>query len=473
MGIVTVGRLSVGEITVSYPDNPELVSRSIDLPFQRGSKDKVTRFVIDANVTLSQFSSSILRLSPDECIESITVNGGNPHDLSKLDEDNRCYPYSYIFNADGEMHHGVNTISTEITNKEGYYGIERITPMLSQSAALVVAALIWAAVYAAFHFFFASCRAATLPSRDSALRQLARCSLPTLGLFMIATQLLNAWDSVPLLSQPFVFFAATAVQAALLLRLLDGLRDRPLAYRPSLGWASLSLLAFTILAPMSLLGYKQIPRLLLTLLGILAGVLAVTPTFATLHRARRIPAAVAIAALAAALPLAYDQFRLALWEISVAPTTHAVAAIVSALGWNASTHYGDTRWNNGDIQDYHGYVTTPDFSVQIGAQCGGFEGMTLFLFLLASYVLLDWRFFSRTNKLWLPFVATIPYLFIVNVLRIAAILVYALLIGGEVDQNAARQAAVEMFHSNAGWVIYSLAFGPYLWSVYWLARRKR
>jgi exosortase/archaeosortase family protein len=86
---------------------------------------------------------------------------------------------------------------------------------------------------------------------------------------------------------------------------------------------------------------------------------------------------------------------------------------------------------------------------------------------------LDWRFFSQMHRLWVPFAATIPYLFAVNVLRIAAILVYAISITGEVDQDAARQAAVETFHSNAGWVIYSLAFGPYLWAVYLWADKRR
>lgn len=473
IAIVTVGRASVGEVTVSYPDNPDLESRSIDLPFQRGSKDKVARFVIDANIILNPFSSSILRISPDECIESIAMNGSKPQDLSKLDDDKRCYPYSYVVDSDGELHPGENTIHLEIKNKEGPYGVERITPMLTQNAALVVAALIWVAVYAVFDLFIASSRTATIQSRDSALRQLARYSLPALGLFMIATQLLNAWDSVSLVSQPFVFFTATAVQAALLFRLLDGLRDRPLTYRPSLAWAAVSLMAFTIVASMSLSVYEPKPRFLLTLLGIVAGILAVTPVFATLHRARRVPTAVAIAVLAAAMPLTYDQLRLALWELSVAPTTHAVAGIVSLLGWNASTSFGEKRWDSGAIQDYHGYVTTPGFSVQIGAQCGGFEGMTLFVFLLASFVLLDWRFFSRADKLWLPFLATIPYLFMVNVLRIAGILVYALSIAGPEGVDAASNAAVETFHSHIGWIIYSLAFGPYLWAVYrWVERRK-
>jgi hypothetical protein len=301
--VVNVGRPSVGKVTVSYPDNPDLKPGGIDLPFQGGPMDKVTRFLIDANVTLSPFSSSILRISPDECMESITVNGGKPHELSKLDEDKRCWPNSYDFDGGDELRRGENTIRIEIKNKEGPYGVERIKPMLTQNAALLVATLVWAALCASLYLGFG--RESRVAIRGTAARQLVRYSLSALGLFMIAGQLINDRDVFSLKAPAFVLFAAVAVQAVLLLRILDKVRENPIRLRWSTGWAVVCVVAFVAVSLKSLTGYDQIERFSLTVLGMVAGMFAVTPVFATLHRARRVPTAVAIAALAAAMPLAY------------------------------------------------------------------------------------------------------------------------------------------------------------------------
>lgn len=293
----------------------------------------------------------------------------------------------------------------------------------------------------------------------------------SVGVVFTAGSLLNTIGVVSITHGHFVALAACAAAVGLLFAALDHSSNRPLARRHSSVWAAVCVMAF-IAATMSAQSLVPVTRFLLVLLGVCASAFTVTPFFATLNRLRQAPAAGVTAALGAALPLIYEQYYRALWGWLVGPTTYAVAAVVRMFGHTVSTNFGTRLDDAGDVWDHYGYVATPEFSIRIGAWCGGFEGMSLFLFLLASFVLLDWRFFSRTDKLWLPFLATIPYLFTINVLRIAAVLMYAILIAGEVDQDAARQVAVETFHSNAGWVIYSLAFGPYLSAVYWWARRK-
>ncbi|VTU01639.1 : Exosortase_EpsH [Gemmataceae bacterium] len=461
--IVTFGRPAIENVAVTYPDNPDLQPQDADLPFQGEAVGKAVTFTVDATVRLTPASSPILRVAPDECLEEFAVNGGKPHDLRQDGEETRCWPHKYRLTALGELGVGENTLRMTLTNEQGPHGID-IRGSLTTAAALAASCFAWAALAAASW--------PILARSGKAGRHLRRFALVSYGVVLTAGLRLNAGATVSPLDAPFVALAASTVAAWLLMAALDGQRRLPLPERVSRGWVLASLLGFTLAALKSASPYEPVARFVLILCGVSAGVFAVMPFFATLHRARKAPAAVAVALLAAAMPLAYDQGRLLLWQALVVPTTEAVAGVAAAIGWKASTAYGTKLWENGTAQDYHGYVTTPEFSVQIGAQCGGFEGMALFLFLLSGFILLDWRFFSRTNKLWLPFVATIPYLFLVNVLRIAAILVYALLIRGEVDQDAARQAAVETFHSNAGWVVYSLAFGPYLLAVYWWARRK-
>lgn len=454
------GRPVVGEATVSYLDRPTLPARRIDLPFRDTAEQDGVVFRIDAAVSRFPLSSSRLRVAPDECIESVAVNGVEVPHFGDLDAEKRCWPRTYTLDGGGDLRPGDNTLRLVVTNKEGPHGVG-VTPVLAPAHVLLAAAFAWL-----------SLRAALTPLL-AAVPHAARLALPALGGLMIAGQLANARGAVSATDQPLVFLAAAAAAVWLLARALDRQRDRPLVRRPSRGWAAVSAMAFAVASVKSLSTYEPVPRFLLTLLGTLAGGFAATPVFAALHRARRAPAAVAVAAVGATAPLACDQFRLTLWEWLVAPTTHAVAAVVSATGTAAATGFGTKVGDDGRVWDYHGYVTSPGFSVQIGSWCGGFEGMALFLFLLSAFVLYDWRLFSsRARRLWVPFAAALPYLFAVNVLRISAIFLYALLVAGEVGHEAARNAAVESFHSNAGWVVYAVAFGPYLWAVYrWAGRR--
>jgi exosortase/archaeosortase family protein len=460
--IVTFGRPAVERVAVAYPDNPDLRPQDADLPFQGKVVGKAVTFTVDATVRFTPASSPILQIAPDECLEEYALNGGKPHNLRQDGKETRCWPHKYRLAAPGELGVGQNTLRMTLTNEQGPHGID-IRGSLTAVAAIAASCFAWAALAAVLW--------PALARSGKAGRHLRRFALVSYGVVLTAGLRLNAGANVSPLDAPFVVLAACTISAALLMAALDGQRSRLLPERFSPGWVAVGLICFTIAALKSASHYESVARSVLILCGVSAGVFAATPFFATLHRARKSPAAVAVALLAAAMPLVYDQVRLFLWQLLVVPTTESVAAVVGTLGWAATTAYGTKRWDGGTVSDYHGYVTTPEFSVQIGSWCGGFEGMTLFLFLLASFIVLDWRFFSRLDKLWLPFAATVPYLFGVNVLRIAAIFVYALLIGGEVDQDAARQAAVETFHSNAGWVIYSLAFGPYLSAVYWWARR--
>lgn len=461
--IVTFGRPAIENVEVAYLDNPDRRSQNTDLPFRGEAVGKSVTFTVDATVRLTPASSPILRVAPDECLEEFAVNGGKPHDLRQDGEGTRCWPHKYSLTAPGELDVGENAIRMTLTNEQGPHGID-IRGSLTVAAALAASCFAWAALAAVLW--------PALAHSGKAGRHLRRFALVSYGVVLTAGLRLNAGANVSPLDAPFVALAACAVAAGLLMAALDGQRHRPLPERVSRGWALASLLGFTLAALKSASPYDPVARFVLILCGVTAGTFAVTPFFATLHRARKVPGAVAVGFIAAAMPLVYDQGRLILWQALVVPTTASVAAIVGTFGWAATTAYGTKRWDGGTVSDYHGYVSTPEFSVQIGSWCGGFEGMTLFLYLLASFVLLDWRTFSRAGRLWVAFAATIPYLFAVNVLRIAGILLYALSVVGDAGADTASKAAIDTFHSHIGWVVYSVAFGPYLWIIYRWAERK-
>jgi exosortase/archaeosortase family protein len=361
------------------------------------------------------------------------------------------------------MHDGENRLRITVTNKEGPYGID-FAGSLTTPAALAACALVWAALLLAL--YPQRRRLQSLRIKPLSSRHVRRFWPVSYGVIVVAGLRLNTYSTVSPQDVPLVMLASCTVAMALLLAVLDRQRTQPLPHCWSPGWALASMVLFSLAA------YKHIEytdTMMVfgpILLGVLAATFATTPFFATLHRLRKAPVATSIAFFAAAMSFVYEQCQLLLWQLLVNPTTEAVAALAKLNGWNASTSYGTRLWDDGTVRDYHGYVTTPEFSIQIGSWCGGFEGMTLFLFLLSAFVLLDWQQFARRRRLWLPFLATLPYLFVVNVLRITGVLFYALSIVVADGQDAASDAAIGTFHSHIGWVLYSLAFGPYLWTVY-------
>ncbi len=468
--IALAGKPRVDPVLVTLPADKGVAPRVERLPFGGEASDDVAGFTVDATVLITPLSSTTLRILPDECVEEYTVNGGEPQDLRKKDELSRCWPNAYELTwADG-LRPGANTLRLSLMNKYGPYGID-IVGSLNTAVALAVGILSWVSLAAGL----APIVDRPMPGRQvgALVRACRRFGMVSFGAVLIAAIRVNAYGGLSPLDEPFVGLAAVTVAAMLLMAVLDGKRSKPLPHRRSAGWAAICVLALTLAALKSVTPYEPVARTALACLGVLAGVVASTPFFAMLHRVRTAPKAAALAAAIAGMPLAYSTLQLEWWALMVGPTTAATAAIVSIFGWKVSTSYGTRLWDDGSVRDYHGYVATPEFSVQIGSWCGGFEGVTLFLFLLAAFILFDWREFCGARRLWLPFVATIPYLFVVNVLRIAGILLYALSVVGAKGADAASNAAVETFHSHVGWVIYSLAFGPYLWAVYRSVARHR
>ena len=464
--IVLLGQPQFGTATISYPSANGPGTKTSDLPYV-DTTDGVTTFTAEVPVKLTSLSSTVIQFAPDDCIEEYSVNGGAPHDLRQTDRSPRCWPFSYPIDLGVEQQAGTYLVRLALKNEWGAHKIDAHGSLVTLA---VLAACL--AAWLAFMFLLWPSLVRLKNRRTGAALYGRRLALCSVGVVFTAGLLLNVDASVSITHGRFVALAACAAAVGLLFAALDHSSNRPLVRRPSAVWAAVSFAAFVAAALESHHTFEPITRFLLMLLGVCASAFTVTPFFASLHQIRRDPRPAAIALLAAAIPLAFDECRLLAWQWLVGPTTQAVVAIINLLGQNATVEFAPHTRVDGAVDDYYGYVTTPNFSIQIGAWCGGFEGIALFLFLLSAFVLYDWRFFGRTRGLWMPFVATIPYVFTINVMRIAAIFLYAVLVASDAGQDAARQAAVEMFHSNAGWVIYSLAFGPYLSAVYWWMRRR-
>jgi len=89
------------------------------------------------------------------------------------------------------------------------------------------------------------------------------------------------------------------------------------------------------------------------------------------------------------------------------------------------------------------------FSAKIFAPCSGIEGMTLFITLFVVMMMIEWRFINKTKAFSLLLLGTMGA-FAVNILRVYALFQVGIIVSPEF--------AIGFFHSNAGWILFSLYF---------------
>ena len=466
-GLVEFGRSTIRNVDISYPQHDIPPHPSVTLPFVQGPHEMVEHFRADVMLTWRPYAPTLFTLYPDDCIESVIVNGVTVFDQTDNVTKRGCYPDHYLLDANGFLKPGDNRMTVFVANLQKSYAFD-IVASFTPAQILVIATSLWVALYMGWSFVLHTVPAVRLAIQGDWGRAFARVYLAALGVLLTSVTLWNQqwWGSLE--TRPLVMWLACLVPLCLLARTLDYQRSRPMTFRPSTGWTVLAVGLFLIVtATHPADTYYHADSLWLKCLGsCLAALFAINPFFAFLQRASREPRAVAISVLAAVAPLLPFAYKLPLWEQMAKPTADAVSLLLWLTGVNTTTSVTPKVSEYGAITDYHAYVASSDFAVQIGSWCGGYEGIAIFLFLLSIMLLLDWRRFSRLQHLWVLFAATVIFVLSLNVIRITALFLYAEVLINEVGHGEAVRRTVDTFHSHAGLVLYTAAFWPFLVCVY-------
>ncbi|MBW2992467.1 exosortase/archaeosortase family protein [Candidatus Woesearchaeota archaeon] len=117
------------------------------------------------------------------------------------------------------------------------------------------------------------------------------------------------------------------------------------------------------------------------------------------------------------------------------------------------------------LPDHHvPRLVLPNFRAQIAAQCSGIEGMTLFILLFTIIVIVDWQMINKW-KLIPMYILGLAGMLFVNILRI-----YTIFFIGNVYSV---EFAIGLFHSNAGWILFTVYFLIFEYTTYdWLRKKK-
>ena len=469
------GTLGISNVKVDVIGSQDQNQAYVTLPFSQFREEGKALFTVSAQINYSVVSSALLRIGPHDCIESIEVNGADLPLVKKEARSSRCSPSYYNIDLSQYLRLGVNTLKLHLTTNGQLYGVD-LTGVYSYSAIISMVLCLGLLLYA---LLFKVIGDSAVPQglRHALAGRMQRiCFLPFMGVFSIFAMLVNSqgtsgtftWRDDPGLPA----LAALTVAFALLLRVLDKHPDGPLPLQFSWLPLMLSVAGFLWSSWMvATVGWSTWESILVGDCGIIAGFVVVIPIRTAIRRIRDNLRPLVITILAASCPQMVYSLRMHLWEITSELTGAMVRAITWLGGYKTSIFHHQQLDKAGKEVDFYLTVVSSDFSINIGSWCSGLEGVSLLLFLLSLSVLLDWRLFSRMKHLWAVYLLTVPMVLFVNAIRIAILFLYAELYARSEGRNAAIIAIMGGFHSNIGWVMYSIVYVIFLPLVYFWAKR--
>lgn len=484
--VVAFGQLVVGETKVSYLDRPTLPPRRIELPFHETAATASVVFRMDAVVSRPPMASSLLRIAPDECIESVAVNGAEVRDFGGLAAEKPCWPQEYTLDIGDALHPGDNTLRLMVTNKDGPHGVN-VTPVLAPLHLFVASVFAWAALTAGFwpvlkHPAKARRHLRWLPSWTARLVPI-ECFTERrfwrYGLFPLAM----ASAELLILAQIHFYhpsqWALAAAQLVgrtlpllLYVRVLDRATGDPFRLRVSPPALALCLTGATLVVlagtpghhPWHVAAGKDAGRLA----ALCFAVAATVPVGELVRRAVRRPRLTALL-LVSLLPYAEHWLSGPLWRAYRMPLAELIAWLLRADGWAVQTaRYDDPRWGGAVL------VRTPAWEVEVIRDCGDFITVLYFVALFAAMLLSRSGRAARTVATVVAIMTGCLGVVLINVRRMASLVVYASDLIDACGRSPAVYREIALLHADGGpWLLHSYVayFGLYFWAcARWLDR---
>jgi hypothetical protein len=322
---------------VMYPD----VRPQPHLPFSAssfsGNDDGVFMFVAEVAVHHSVFSSGILGVSADDCLDVITVNDTVVENRREQPESWRCRrDLQQRFDLSEHLRKGANKVLFTVGNSGGRHGIA-ITPLFSPMAILAMT------VYMAMLTYSLTLLAAEhVPIIRSMLShpagRMARVGfLPAFGTMLLAWLSANNAGPGWLADHLTATLITALIPTVLAISAFD--RSEPLAAIRNYWCATASVACF--LWSFHLLSAVQWSNPEIrwwAVAGLVIGLGATVPIKEILLRFKRSPRILAVIAVAVAAPHFYWHFNLAMWESVGIYTGKAVQGLLWLVGIVTNTN---------------------------------------------------------------------------------------------------------------------------------------
>lgn len=261
--------------------------------------------------------------------------------------------------------------------------------------------------------------------------------------------------------QLLIILLAATFPIGLYLRLLDNSADEPFAMQYSKA-AFYMLLLWLLLLMMS-------ARKGLVSPGGISAVIALFSAFCLYISPSEIGARIAknrmallIMCVAVLSPVIYIYYNWLIWRYTDMATSYLVRFIITQFGIETVAQF---NWQSV-------VLASKTFRIHIYSPCSGVEGIAFTFYMISVFLLADWRFFSRCPYILEFYLVGFLFVFAVNATRIASIFLYGHWVHlYSIEDIDGRRKMVDIFHSNAGWLLYSIAISLFIMGMYALAAR--
>jgi exosortase/archaeosortase family protein len=172
--------------------------------------------------------------------------------------------------------------------------------------------------------------------------------------------------------------------------------------------------------------------------------------------------ALLIMCVAVLSPVIYIYYNWLIWRYTDMATSYLVRFIITQFGIETVAQF---NWQSV-------VLASKTFRIHIYSPCSGVEGIAFTFYMISVFLLADWRFFSRCPYILEFYLVGFLFVFAVNATRIASIFLYGHWVHlYSIEDIDGRRKMVDIFHSNAGWLLYSIAISLFIMGMYALAAR--
>ena len=316
------------------------------------------------------------------------------------------------------------------------------------------------------------------PDKESfpSLRLLA---LPLAGAALLTAVLANDIGSDWIFNHTFHVFAAATIALTLLLRIV--VQECPEVLRLQAAWLMVATSVGSFICAAAWITHDVVwteldttRASLYATLGSAAGLFAHLRTLQVLRWCATHSMAVCIALIIGLCPIILHSFQAFVWQWTAGTTVGIVSSLLWMCGIRLTSEFKEehSAMVLDDVGDFIETIRSTNFQINISQQCSGLEGEVLVCFLISLFFLYDWNLFGRIKDLKVVYILTLPIVLILNAVRIASIFIYAEWTQTHKGDSIAISITTDIFHSNAGLVLYMAVLGVIVPLLYRWARSK-
>ena len=146
--VAVMARPSLSHVHVALQDETTPHSYS-QLPYLKWSTDESNRFIVTALLQNPALSSGRIQVTPDDCLESIEINGIAVPTVTNAKPAWRCHPSLYSIDLSDYLQRGGNKLRMVFSDIGGVYGLNA-RGQFDLEAIITIVALCSLALYAAW-----------------------------------------------------------------------------------------------------------------------------------------------------------------------------------------------------------------------------------------------------------------------------------------------------------------------------------